>query len=852
MSSSDIFAAMRWWFILSVLGTAAVPLAYWLFARLPDRGYAFSKMLGLLLASYAFWLTASLGFVGNNTGGILLGVAALAGASAWAWRQTEGGVWAWLRANGRYVLTAELSFALLFALWVYVRAHNPSITATEKPMEFAFLNSASHSPIYPPLDPWLSGFSISYYYFGYVMLSVVGRLAAVPEAIGFNLGLAWLVAGSGLGAFGLVYNLIASQREQVGRVGWTLALLALVALPLAGNGQMALEVAYGRGWFSPATWAWLDVQDLTAEGAGRPRYLDNSGQPSSSWWWWRTSRVIHEYHLSGRAETGLTPIAEFPGFSFILGDIHPHVLALPFAFLSLGLALQWFLANYHFPLAQYQQWPWPVLAISALIIGGLSFLNTWDVLIHLFVLVGAYTLGRWRTEGKMGGDIWGEAAVLGVGFVLAAYLLYLPFYLGFSSQAGSPFILPMLMRPTRLGQFLIIFGMPLLAIVPWVVAQGVYGRRGHWTTWLGWFIGLPLALLSLKLFWSWLIASNPSAYGTIANLANEVGATLPPLPATGGGMGGGIGWGAQAVGALLPAVLGARVAYAGLTLFLAALLATVVWVWEGVLGAGDGGRGTRDEERGETGVVPFVLLLVLTGGLLTLGPEYVYLKDNFGQRLNTIFKFYYQAWVLWGVAALVGVDWLWARSRPWGTAVGGGYLLLLGVALLFPYQAAQSRAVEYRGPLTLAERRPLTLNGLAFIEQFNPAEYEAILWLRENAPPGSVVLEATGGAYSYYGRVSANTGLPTVLGWANHQFQWRGDSTAEPGLRGPLVREMYDTRDWARAAVLLNQYGVDYIFVGSLEMADHNPQGLAKFADNLEVAFQNGGVTIYRWQGGGG
>lgn len=845
MIFSDIFAALRWWLVLSALGTAAWPLAHWLFGRLPDKGYAFGKMLGLLLVSYLFWLMACLGFVGNNMGGVLLGVAALVAASAWAWRQEGGAAVAWLRHNWRYVLTAEVGFALLFVLWVWVRANNPTITATEKPMEFAFLNSASRSPAYPPLDPWLAGFSISYYYFGYVMMAVLGRLAAVPEAITFNLGMAWLVAGSGLGAFGLVYNLIASQRPKLGGVGWAIALLAFVALPVAGNGEMVLEVAYGRGWGSDATWAWLDMQDLVPGGQGSPRYVDSAGEPTSSWWWWRASRVIREYHVGGRVEDGLTPIAEFPGFSFVLGDMHPHVLALPFAFLSLALALQLYGAAgqatgqprrlFSAPFITHNP---PLALLTAVIIGGLSFLNTWDVLIHLFVLAGAYALGRWRAEGRLSEQTWLEAAGLGVGLALASYLLYLPFYLGFSSQAGAPFILPMLMRPTRLVHFLIIFGVPLLTIVPFVLANLWHGGRGRWQTWLSWFIGLPLVLLSIMLLWSWLIASNPAGYNTVLSLAREVNVTLPAVPASGGGW----GWGAQALGALLPAVLATRLTYIALTLVLAALIATAVWLWQAQL---DGEAAVARQGT----VVPFVLLLILTGGLLTLGPEYVYLKDNFGQRLNTIFKFYYQAWVLWGVAGLVALDWLWARVRPLGAAVGGVYVLLLGMALLFPYHAVQSRAVEYRGPTTMAERRPLTLNGLVLVELFNPAEYEALLWLRENAAPGSVVLETTGNAYSDYSRVSANTGLPTVLGWANHEFQWRGDSTAEPGLRGPLVKEIFDTTEWQRAADLLNQYGVDYIFVGSLELGDHTQVGLAKFANNLQVAYQNGGVTIYRWQG---
>ena len=85
------------------------------------------------------------------------------------------------------ILVTELVFAALFVLWVWVRSQNPAIAATEKPMEFAFLNAIGRSPSFPPLDPWLSGFAISYYYFGYIMTSLIARLALVPEQIAFNL-----------------------------------------------------------------------------------------------------------------------------------------------------------------------------------------------------------------------------------------------------------------------------------------------------------------------------------------------------------------------------------------------------------------------------------------------------------------------------------------------------------------------------------------------------------------------------------------------------------------------------------------------------------------------------------------
>ncbi|MCL4805670.1 MAG: hypothetical protein KJ046_15310, partial [Anaerolineae bacterium] len=353
--TTDILSAIRWWAALTALGLLALPLVYTLLRRLPDRGYAFLRPAGLLLVAWVFWLTNSLGFAANNGGGILL-AALVVGALSWlAYRRRPPGdpsLREWLHDNRTSVIATELVFLGFFALWVWVRAQNPSISATEKPMEFAFLNGVVRSPAFPPLDPWLSGFTISYYYFGYVMVGLLAQLAVVPTAVAFNLAIAWIVAGTATGAFGVVVNLISLRQNTkydtneerplhssfvIRRSALLLGLVAALAVPIAGNMQMGLELLHGNGVGSDALWAWLDVRDISgpASAGGTPRY------ESTGWWWWRTSRVIHEYHLSGRSEEGLEPIVEIPAFSFVLGDLHPHVLALPFAFLSIAVALAW-------------------------------------------------------------------------------------------------------------------------------------------------------------------------------------------------------------------------------------------------------------------------------------------------------------------------------------------------------------------------------------------------------------------------------------------------------------------------------------------------------------------------------
>lgn len=833
MPLADLWAAVRWWAVISLLGAAALPLTFTLLRWLPDRGYAFARMVGLLLVSYLFWLLGSLGFLANETGSILFALLLVAAASLAIYRRGEGGLRGWLREQRRYVLGAELLFALLFVLWVWVRTQNPMIFATEKPMEFAFLNAAGRSATFPPVDPWLSGFGISYYYFGYVMVSVLARLAAVPEYIAFNLAIAWLVAATALGAFGLVYNLVAAgQQVRVRRLALSLALIAGIALPLAGNLEVGLEILHGNGAGSDRFWQWLDIRDLNAPAGSRavPRY------ETSDWWWWRSSRVIREYHLSGRPEEGLEPIAEFPAFSFILGDMHPHVLALPFAFLSLAIGASWWLRpalrfEPGVPLSRrlgrlLAHYGWPFWLLTTLVLGGLSFLNTWDVLIHLFVVVGAALLALWRDEGRWRRDFWGQGVLLGGLLAIPGVLLYLPFYLGFRSQAGAPYLLPMLMQPTRLPHFLVIFGMPLLALLFFVAALLWRRRPSAWRAGLLVPLGLLLLLTLLMLLLGWIVAAAPQGGGPVSQIAGELGLDLPPRP---GGFA--PGWALAALGALVPRLLAVRLASPWLVLLLALLLGAVVMLWSNHFTG-------RESAEPPAASLPFVLLLAFTGALLALGPEFVYLRDVFGQRLNTIFKFYYQAWVLFGVAALYGLGYLWQRARVAGLVAGGLYGALLLVSLTFPLFAVQSRAAEYAGTPTL--------NGITF---YPAAEAEAIFWLRNNVAGTPVIVEAVhpdGGQYSDFGRVAASTGLPTVLGWVGHQHQWRG-STLETSRRQPAVELIYSSRDWQQTAATLDEYNVSYIYVGPREIATYGPIAREKFDGRLGVAFANDTVTIYRW-----
>jgi len=240
--------------------------------------------------------------------------------------------------------------------------------------------------------------------------------------------------------------------------------------------------------------------------------------------------------------------------------------------------------------------------------------------------------------------------------------------------------------------------------------------------------------------------------------------------------------------------------------------------------------------------VLMALAMILTGALLLLGPEWVYLRDNFGWRMNTIFKFYFQTWVLWSLAGAFGLWHLWQHARPMGRWVAGtvaGLALLGGMIYTLP-----SLASVWTG-LTFGVEP--TLDGMAFFAERYPDEWAAIQWLRENAEGSPVVAEAVGGAYQIEeSRIAMGTGLPTVMGWSNHEGQWRGDGYQQVAERPAEIQTLYQIRDWSVALATLDKYGIEYVVVGNTERSKYNPVYEPKFDLYMDTVFQAGNLTIYR------
>ncbi len=809
---------LSWWLLTSLAGLAALPLCFSLLRALPDRGYTLARALGLLLSGFIFWLGVSLGFLSNSPGSILLAWTILVAASLALYQHggRTGGLRAWWRANRRFVLVAELLFLAALLAMAVLRAHNNSLIGTEKPMELAFLSSTLRSEVFPPADPWLSGHAISYYYFGYVLLAMLASLSGIGSTIAFNMGIALLFALGALTAYGVAGNL---ARSRPGRAGWRSGLLGAACATVLGNWQLPLvELPWQSGAGSNAWFSFWGQHDRLAAKVLASGAQTQVGLPDwSFWWWWKSSRVLTDRNLDGSI-VPIDVITEFPAFSFLLADVHPHVLSLPFVLLLTGLALALVLAG------RPPDRTWSLLC--ALVLGGVTFLNTWDGPVSLLLLTCAEGLRRLRGSEQGRLKRVELLATLGFGLRLGllALLLYVPFYLSFRSQAGG--VLPNLQHPTQLRQLFLVFATFIIVLGAWLLLEARRaGPSLNRRLLVGVTVLVPLALVALVTVMA-LVGSR------LPDTANVLRGFLQ----TGDSM-----------GSLLPALLLRRVS--GLPLLLV-LCAGIGLVLARLFPAG-ASRVAPSVPRQQPGAL-FAALLVGIGLLLLLVPEFVFLRDVFSSRSNTIFKLYYHAWLLFSIAMAwsAGSLQLDAGGRRVRVAMTGLTAFAILPGLLFPVAGVYTRALVESGRLNSVLAPPLGLDGgPGFI---GTDDYAAIRCLETVAGDGQpVVAEASGPQYNqYFGRTGTLTGIPVVLNWEGHQQQWRGASW--PALRGSRPEDLdrlYRTQTIVEASDIIERYGIDYVFYGDSERRRYGTRGEEKFRDHFGVLCESAESRFYRVAG---
>lgn len=751
-----------WWLIISLLGWAIWPVTRWLFTCSPGRGWAVTRLVGLVLATWLYWLVSSLGLIPPGRAWAIsasLGCV-LGGIVAWykllkAHPHPLAGLW-------REILVTELLFAAIWVAYLAFRGGTPAIQHTEQPMDLAMLSATLQSRSMPPIDPWLAGEPVSYYYGGYLIVGLLAHLTATPAPTAYNLGLALYATLATVCAYGALRVMLASGPGSAR--GRLFALLGALALVGCSNLEPALEFVHARyGIAGVARWFGIPgLAEAPVTGCWLPEDI----------WWWRASRIATDAAFWGRPSTLIT---EFPAFSFLLGDLHPHLMGLPFIACAMAIAAE------HLARGRQGLRTSGSLAASALVLGHAGFVNTWDLPVVAVVVGAAWGLGRWARSQNAWRSLRAAAAVT-AGLLGAGVLLYAPFYAQLVSQVQGLDVV--ILTRTRPRSFFLHMGLWYLPIV----LELLMVRRAATRSWA-------------RVAWLWLIfAATP----WLAVLT----------------LGG--------IGTLVLAIIGAVSSGPWLALALAGVLALLVddlwWLLEAA-------------QPSSSNAALLGRLSALIGTVLVLGAEFFFVRDLFGTRMNTVFKVYQQSWVLLVGAASCAVYRLYrAGSRArWGL-VPIGVVLLLAVPYL-PL-AAYSRWV--------AHRSPWTLDGARYLIGEDPDAYAAYLWLLEHRQPDDVLVEAPGEDYDpATSRLSAFTGVPTILGWPGHELQWRGHS----GMLAPReadLRAIFMSSDENEIREVLERYRARYIHIGSRERTLYGitEEHLDWLAGWMDAAFSSGEVLI--------
>ncbi len=788
-SLSSRFPAVVWLLWVQALALLALPLSLLVFKALPDRGYLLAKPLAILVTAYVAWMFASLQWMPFSRSSILLAALLLAGGSVVAVVTRRVDVPAFFRENLRLVAIGESLFLVSFAAFLLLRAANPDLwhpfNGGEKPMEMAYLNAVVRSTFMPPYDPWFAGGYINYYYFGQLIVASLVKVTGITTEVAFNLAVPLFFALTTSAVFSLVYNLAEGSRRSLGIVRsgvWAVLAGLAGAFFVAVMGNLDGAIQLGQGVY---------------------RSLVES-QPFGAFDFWRSSRLIPPGNPPGYE------ITEFPFFTFLFADLHAHMMAIPFALLSLGLALTLALRIRD---GEGLATRAAHLLLLALAVGSLRAINTWDYPTQLLVGGGAVFIGEFARSGRVSPlmllRVATQAAVL---FLLTA-LLFAPFINGYRSFADGVFFSNW---QTPIYAYLGIHAIFVFLALTFLVSQS-------------------RSLLAPFLRYAAGLTGGRGMRGYAEELAADPGRSLRLTFAAGI--------------PLITVITLALSGYATAAFIFVLLVATGMLAWQWA--------SSGDETFGAYAAA--MLFLALLIGVMV---DLVTIKGDIA-RMNTVFKFYLQAWILMGIASaylLWRMDFGRAvfRGRRLPHGIWLGALAILVVAgSMYTVGGTRDRLRDR------FEVLPMTLNGMAYMESASysfdrgaaredlKGEYDAIQWLRSGAVQGSpVVLEGHGELYrSLHTRIAIYTGLPTVIGWDNHQSQQRGYG---PTIQDRLadVQRIYSTTNTGDALRLLRKYEVEYIYVGDIERHYYPERGLDKFrrmvGAELELAYSNPTVEIYR------
>lgn len=656
MLAHDLIFLAWTYFILFLLQLMSLPVVFYLskkFSYLKDAGWGFGRIFSILLLSLLVWNLAFLKIPINTDLGVSFLFFCLSLLSlyfSWGFFLSKKNFLKdFVQKFGKVIIIEEIIFLVSLIFLFVTRSFQPEILGLEKFMDAGFIQAYLKSPTLPAQDIWFANSNINYYSFGQFYNAILVHLWRVDLAYGYNLLLITLFAIFCLELFSVAFNFRANLGKYNFKACFFAGLFAIFLVALGANGHTL--------WY----------------------FFKNGG--TNDYWYPDATRFIDR------------TIHEFPAYSFVVCDLHAHVLSLPISLLLLLVIFIWLkeifiVANFKKLMPLVKEKFIFLSLIMGVLFGVLVMTNTWDVMIYgfLLIIISLFVLFK------------NKSVFLPLFFSAACVFIGTAFFSMFWFLNFTP------------------------------ISAGLAIAKEHTPFWQ------LLVLWGPHLFWACLLLFLIKSYFS----TNKNDLALP--------------------------------------IFLIALFFLV--------------------------------------SLLIIFPELFYFKDIYTTypRANTMFKLVFQGFMFLGILlslffslVLFEIDKKHYYRILWYFPIG---FFLFFSTLVYPYLAYKSYyngLKNYQG-----------LNGLAWFARKYPEDFVLMNYLKQNEKKQINIVEAVGESYTEFARISAFSGMSTVLGWRVHEWLWRA-SWDEPGKRSSEVEKIYLSPRSTEADSYLKKYQIKYIVIGDKE-----------------------------------
>jgi len=353
---SIFIQSIFWFLIITFLGILSLPLFYKLFINFPDFGFGFYKFFGLITFGFIVWILTSNNIMGFFIFEIILLFILFSALSSYLFIKNRSEIAYYISSAKYKIFTVEIIFIISFLAFFFIRLLNPDLwhpyRGGEKPMDFAYLNAILRSSSFPPYDPWFSGYTLNYYYYGQYLVALLTKLSGIPPQVSYNLAIPTFFSYASVLAFSFSSNFSYLFRKAKGlsfdwfKIPLISGLCSILFILIFGNFDSIIQ-----------------IYKIVL---GDQEVFD----------YWRSTRIV------SMVSSGLE-INEFPFFTFLFADLHAHLLSIP---LILSLISLSFLLYYENSSQFIRIKDLLTLIFLGLITGSIKATNSWDYPLALVIV----------------------------------------------------------------------------------------------------------------------------------------------------------------------------------------------------------------------------------------------------------------------------------------------------------------------------------------------------------------------------------------------------------------------------------------------------------------------------------